>query len=294
MNNKTIITKIIKLLEQNYVFPKKIKKLKKKLLLNLSNGIYDNLLSIDLYKLLKENILSILHDKHIRIRPINKNKKKKPNKFNVDEWLKTRIINKKIGYVYIDGFIGFERTKEIIIPHTIKQFNHIKNCPIIVFDLRKNGGGDPKMVQFLQSFLFKKKVILNKIYWRIKRTSNYTITKYKSYNKKELSDLTQIDDLPLLYKQKVYVLTSKRTFSAAEEFTYNIQSRKRGKIIGEITGGGANPRGSFEINNKIGIFIPIGYAKNPITKTNWEGKGVKPDVIIDESQALSYIKNKYK
>ena len=25
------------------------------------------------------------------------------------------------------------------------------------------------------------------------------------------------------------------------------------------------------------IFIPFAYTKNPITKTNWEGKGVKPN-----------------
>ena len=113
-------------------------------------------------------------------------------------------------------------------------------------------------------------------------------------NKKELINLTSVNDLPLLYDKKVYVLTSKITHSAAEEFAYNIQCRNRGKIIGEITKGGANPGSTHNIDNKSLIFIPDSYAQNPITRTNWEGKGVQPDVITTKSKALSYVKNKHK
>ncbi len=84
----------------------------------------------------------------------------------------------------------------------------------------------------------------------------------------------------------VFVLTSSETFSGGEEFTYNIQTQKRGLIIGEITGGGANPGGMFPAGNGIAVFIPLGRAINPITKTNWEGVGVKPDVEIPADDAL--------
>src|ERR1044072_8406622 len=87
-------------------------------------------------------------------------------------------------------------------------------------------------------------------------------------------------DVPL------YVLTSDYTFSGAEEFTYNMQSRKRATIIGETTGGGANPGGMFPINDRFGIFIPTGRAINPVTKTNWEGVGVKPEIAVEASHAL--------
>lgn len=54
-----------------------------------------------------------------------------------------------------------------------------------------------------------------------------------------------------------------------------------------MKGGGANPGDIFRIDEKFSIFIPTGRAINPITKTNWEGVGVKPDVQVSRSQALS-------
>jgi C-terminal processing protease CtpA/Prc len=84
----------------------------------------------------------------------------------------------------------------------------------------------------------------------------------------------------------VYVLTSKRTFSGAEEFTYNLKNLKRATIIGETTGGGAHPGGGFRISEHFGMFIPTGRAISPITKTNWEGTGVTPDVNVPADQAL--------
>jgi hypothetical protein len=67
------------------------------------------------------------------------------------------------------------------------------------------------------------------------------------------------------------VLTSKRTFSGAEEFTYNLKNLKRATIIGETTGGGAHPAG-FPHQRAFRMFIPTGRAISPITKTNWKGR----------------------
>src|SRR5262249_36873668 len=84
----------------------------------------------------------------------------------------------------------------------------------------------------------------------------------------------------------IYVLTSKRTFSAAEEFTYNLQALKRAIIVGETTGGGAHPGGVQMVNDHFAVWVPSGRALNPITKTNWEGTGVKPDMEVPAELAL--------
>jgi hypothetical protein len=82
------------------------------------------------------------------------------------------------------------------------------------------------------------------------------------------------------------VLTSKRTFSAAEEFTYNLKTLKRATIVGETTGGGAHPGGTQVATDRFTVWVPQGRAINPITNTNWEGTGVEPDIKVAASDAL--------
>ena len=81
-----------------------------------------------------------------------------------------------------------------------------------------------------------------------------------------------MDNVPL------FVMISERTFSGAEEFSYNMQTQKRATLIGQTSGGGANPGGTREINKDLAVFIPTGRAINPITNTSWEGTGVIPDI----------------
>ena len=77
-----------------------------------------------------------------------------------------------------------------------------------------------------------------------------------------------------------------KTFSAAEEFCYNLKYLKRATIIGENTLGGANPGHEVHLSEHFSVFVPTGRAINPITKTNWEGVGIEPDIKVPEKQAL--------
>jgi hypothetical protein len=88
-------------------------------------------------------------------------------------------------------------------------------------------------------------------------------------------------DMPL------FVLTSSRTFSGAEEFTNNMKVLKRATIIGETTGGGANPGDFFPLAAGLGMFIPTGRAINPVTGKNWEGTGVEPDKKVPAADAYN-------
>jgi len=82
------------------------------------------------------------------------------------------------------------------------------------------------------------------------------------------------------------VLTSSNTASGGEEFAYDMQQLKRGTVVGGTTWGGANPGEIVPINDHFAMFLPTGAAVNPISKTNWEGIGVKPDVPVDPARAL--------
>jgi retinol-binding protein 3 len=81
-------------------------------------------------------------------------------------------------------------------------------------------------------------------------------------------------------------LTSNDTFSAAEEFTYNLKNLKRAIVIGEATGGGAHDNKFVILSDRFEMSLPFARAINPMTKANWEGAGVDPDIKVPQDRAL--------
>ena len=107
--------------------------------------------------------------------------------------------------------------------------------------------------------------------------------------RKVVEEFWTLDEVPgkrVPSATKVFVLTSGRTFSGAEEFTYNLKNLKRATVIGETTGGGAHPIRPARINDRVVVTVPFMRANNPISKTNWEGSGVAPDVQCAAADAL--------
>lgn len=153
--------------------------------------------------------------------------------------------------------------------------NLVANTEALIFDLRNNGGGDPNMVAFLTSYLFKSAapIHLNSFYYRPEEN-------FKQFWTMPVISGKRYVDKP------VYILTSNYTFSGAEEFSYNLKHLKRATIIGEVTGGGANPGYDHQLTKHVSVFIPNGRAINPITQTNWEGVGVIPDIETSKEEAF--------
>jgi hypothetical protein len=153
--------------------------------------------------------------------------------------------------------------------------NYLRNSDALIIDLRQNGGGSPSMIQLISSYLFRAEPIhLNSFYWRPgdRNTQTWTLPYVPG---------KRMPDTP------VYVLTSKNTFSAAEEFSYNLRNLERATLIGETTGGGAHPGGTRIATDRYSIWVPSGRAINPITNDNWEGVGVKPHIEVPADQALA-------
>ena len=125
----------------------------------------------------------------------------------------------------------------------------------------------------VSSYLFDKPTHLNDLY---NRKENFT-TQYWT--------LPYVPGATLVDKP-AFVLTSNSTFSGAEEFTYNLKNLKRATIVGETTGGGAHPVAGHRIDDHFMIGVPFARAVNPISKKNWEGTGVEPDVSVKAADAL--------
>jgi hypothetical protein len=286
---KITIDSISNKLQATYVFPTVAKEMAKLISENLKKGHYKAFKNpFDFANQLTTDLVSVSHDKHLRVEYTPKKTKfprptpsKKDSLEYVNEYIDNlkrdnfgfkalKILEGNIGYLDLRSFADVEHAA----PTAEAAMNFLSNSDAIIIDLRKNRGGSPAMIQLITSYLFTSTPVhLNTFYWR--PTDSYSET----WTLEEIQG-TRSPNTP------VYVLTSKRTFSAAEEFSYNLKHLKRATLIGEITEGGAHPTGPVNATEKFTVWLPSGRAINPITKTNWEGIGVLPDIEITLNDAL--------
>ncbi|MEZ5429055.1 MAG: S41 family peptidase [Pyrinomonadaceae bacterium] len=284
-----VIDTLLKDLTENYVFPDVAKRMADDIRARQKKKEYDGIDSARAFAgKLTEDLQSISKDKHLRVRysdrvmPIRQERSEPTEEEKAEQARFTRMMNYgfeklerlpgNIGYVNLRGF--FDAGQPGAAETVAAAMKFLSYTDALIFDLRQNGGGDPDMVALISSYLFgDKPVHLNSLYWRKGDQTN------EFWTKPDLAANKFAD-------KEVYVLTSNRTFSAAEEFSYNLKSLKRATIVGETTGGGAHPGGVFRLGDHFGAFISTGRAINPITKTNWEGTGVEPDIKVPQDQAL--------
>ena len=283
----TVIDNLIKELDEGYVFPEVSKTMQSDLRKRQSAKEYDSIASARAFAAkLTEDLQAISKDKHLRVRystdPIPvRTQRDQPTPEEIEQmrWFSRRInygferverMNGNIGYIDLRGFSDPVNGADTVAA----AMKFLENTESIIFDLRQNGGGSPFMVSLISSYLFDDKPVhLNSLYWRRgDRTDEFW---------------TKPEQAKVRFPNKdVYILTANRTFSAGEEFTYNLKNLKRAIIVGETTGGGAHPGGTVRLDEHFGAFVPTGRAINPISKTNWEGTGVEPDIKVPKEQAL--------
>jgi hypothetical protein len=176
-----------------------------------------------------------------------------------------------VGYLDLQAFRGGPEAGAL----AMAAMTLLNGSEALIVDLRRNRGGDPNMITLLLSWLFPAddRVHVNDFYLR------------EGDQTKQYWTVTTIPG-PRYVDKELYVLVSRRTGSAAEEFAYDVQNLKRGTIVGESTAGAANPGRPVRLNGHFAAFVSTGRAVNPITKTNWEGVGVEPDVKTSPDDAL--------
>jgi C-terminal processing protease CtpA/Prc len=183
---------------------------------------------------------------------------------------KVEILQHNVGYLKLDAFAD-----PVMCGVTASAaMNFLRNVAALVVDLRENQGGRPEMVAFLCTYLFAQPTHLNDLWTRKGDTTQQYWTLPYVPGKR-------------LAEQPVYVLTSRDTFSGGEEFTYDLKNLKRATIVGETTGGGAHPVSGHTVDGHFAVLVPFARAINPISRTNWEGVGVEPDVKVPASDALA-------
>lgn len=175
-----------------------------------------------------------------------------------------------IGYIDLRAFADAGAAGDTIAA----AMTLVAHTEVLIVDLRRNGGGDPATVALMTSYLLDERTHLNDLYFR------------PSDSTTQFWSLDWVPGQRFGGKKPVYVLTSGRTFSGAEEFSYNLTNLKRATLVGETTGGGAHPGELRKLGTHFRMFVATGRAISPITKTNWEGVGVEPDIKVKADDAL--------
>ena len=284
--SREVIDGVLKVLDDAYVFPETAKKMVAEIRGRLERKEYDSITSArELARTLTDDMQRVSKDKHLGVfyshdASLEGPAEKAPGREARERrargeasnfgFEKAERLDGNIGYLDLRGFHRAEFGGDT----ATAAMTFLANTDALIIDLRENGGGSPSMVSLISSYLFgPEPVHLFDLYSRPDNSTH------------------QWWSLPCVpgkrYGDKpVYVLTSRRTFSAGEGFAYILQVLKRATIIGEPTGGGAHVGRSQRIHDHFEVSVPTGRAISPITRTNWEGTGVLPDVSVPAELAL--------
>lgn len=177
-----------------------------------------------------------------------------------------RILPQNVGYLKLDWFAEPEACGDRVIA-ALKSLNRADG---VILDLRENSGGSPEMVMFVAGWLFDRPVFL----WNPRESEAGRMWTHSPMAGSALAG------------KPVWVLTSGRTYSAAEQFAYNLKMLHRATLVGETTGGATDVGVFHRIDDHFGMGLRESRVGNPYSAPDWAGNGVQPDVRVAAGQAL--------
>jgi retinol-binding protein 3 len=280
-----VVRAIAEQLDQLYVYPEVGKKLALDITSVWKQGQYNAVTDgFAFAQQLTDRLQAVSHDKHLRVdfspAQLPKGETGLTSASVAQE--RERLRQQNCGFVrveWLSGNVGYVRFDEfgddaaVCTCTAVAAMGFLANVDAIIFDLRENHGGDPALVAFLETYLFASRTHIDDLWDR--RSGRTT-------------EIWTLPDVPgkRIPSAAAYVLTSHGTFSGAEAFAYELQALKRATVVGEVTGGGGHIVHGVRVDDRFRLMIPVARPINPVTKTNWEGTGVTPDVNVPAAQAL--------
>lgn len=278
------IDEIAGVIAENYFDPATGTRIAHDLRSRAERGEFDNLAPLDLVS--KATSILAAFDGHFRVEVAENEAASEDTKSGVKQYSfeqqlaqqgwgfrQVRILPGNVGYIDMSNFanIEFGNEDDAVKAAADSVLKLVEPADGLIIDLRNNGGGAPSLVGYLVSaFTPRDARIYNTFQYRGGQISEAPA---QFYTNPEL-------DEPL------YILTSSRTASAAEALPYTLQAAGRAIIVGETSAGMANPGRSFETPGGYSVFVSTGAPINPVTRTNWEGRGIVPDIPTASNEAL--------
>ncbi len=294
------IDMLVATLNGRYIFPDKAKQMELALRAHQRAGKYDGITDGEqLAKQLTADIQAVGTDKHMVVgfdpglalpddngaRPPPESKAQWERRHNVvvrtimrhmaqRDVEEVDRLSPNLGYLKITGF----PPPFLVADKYAEAMNSLADTDGLIVDLRLNRGGGPPSVALLVSYFVDRRIHVNDVWDRITGVTTQHWTEDK------------LDGKRYGGKKPVIILVGPDTMSAGEEFAYTMQALKRATVIGAPTWGGANPARPYRLGEHFYAVVPGRRTINPLTKTNWEGVGVTPDIAATPDNALAVAK----
>lgn len=298
---ETAVTELAKALEENFVFPDAGKNYATMLRANLAKGAYASFPSAkDFAERVTADLQAVHKDGHLRLRPVTAEMRAKrgaprsgPGGADASSVNRSGWLAPGIAYIDFAAFMGNKATTDEVA----KFLADYRAAETLIIDARGNRGGglDEMNLIFREIYAQPTTLVTMDIRQAVEEKNGTpfgedpTLRKISgpaSVIRREHFVTPSATPGPLA-KAKVYLLTSKKTFSAAEHLSLSLKRTGRATLIGEATGGGAHFGGVVPMGEGYAAFIPVGRTFDPTTGNSWEGTGVAPDIAVPADQALA-------
>lgn len=303
--NRQIVERAIKAINKYYVSEEVARSLDRGLRERLRSGRYDRITSaFDLIDALDEDMQAISKDAHLKLAYVHepepmpgegneypieteaeKEESRKGARARNYGFDKIERMAGNIGYIAMNSFVRPEFSGDT----AGRAMSFLSGTDALIIDLRSSGGGSPDMVVFLASYFFDEEPFrLGEWYTRIENSTQQWWT------------FPYVPGGRYLNKP-VFILVSRRSFSAVEGFAAVMQHHKKAVIVGEPTVGGTHPGNMIKVHPNFAVFVPmswfiyptgtpvypIGRPIFPTTKTDFTGTSVQPDISAPAVEALN-------
>jgi C-terminal processing protease CtpA/Prc len=183
-----------------------------------------------------------------------------------------KMLPGDIAYVALNSF-----SDDAVVKDFDAAFAEIHKSNALILDVRTNGGGSSNIGYDILGYLTDKPFLA--LEWS---TRDYRPA-FRAWGEAEKTYRGEPDLVSPhganAYNKAVVVLTSAQTYSAAEDFVVAFDSMKRGKIIGEPTGGSTGQPLSFDLPGGGSARVCAKYDRYP-DGTEFVGVGVQPNILV--------------
>lgn len=278
-----VVKETIRLVRQNYVFAAKVDPIAVKLEQQLTAGRYGVTDPQQLATRLTEDLQAVTSDKHMSVKfnPEQAAGLRGPRVAGNDAFRQQQMVSSNYGvsemkvlpgnvrYVNISPGFFWDPARSPQVLDDAMRF--LSGGDAYILDIRTNGGGSPATVRYVVSHFMDPGQKLMTYHIGPEQTSE-----------------SRTGPVPAgrLPAKPLYLLTSSRSASAAEEFAAHIKNFKLGKLVGATTAGAGHRNSLFGTPEGFVVSVSVGTAIHPVTGTGWEGTGVVPDVAVPVADAL--------